>query len=213
MASTGCRGVSDVQRRYVWKCETEMSIPGTEASLEPDFDEKWYLAEYPDVNEAVLAGMFSSGLAHYLAYGRRERRRPAPISGSVQKGSGANPAPMAAPKNSIKPTPMIADGGKVSADFSPPPVFGADSTPPRGDGRETHFVAEQARGAADSARATTEAPPQHRDFGAVPVPNRASVSEATSVRSSEDPPGEVLMLPCLAAIPSRRALLSKLQVQ
>lgn len=46
------------------------------------FDEKWYLASYPDVAEVVAAGEFASGRAHYLSYGRREGRLPSAAAGS-----------------------------------------------------------------------------------------------------------------------------------
>ncbi len=40
------------------------------------FDEAWYLAQYPDVAEAVRRGDIASGLEHFLASGRREGRFP-----------------------------------------------------------------------------------------------------------------------------------------
>ena len=40
------------------------------------FDEGWYLAHHPDVADAVRDGHQASGLAHYRAYGWRERRDP-----------------------------------------------------------------------------------------------------------------------------------------
>jgi FkbH-like protein len=43
-----------------------------------EFDESWYLRKNWDVAEAVAAGVWPSGLAHYLACGRREGRRPFP---------------------------------------------------------------------------------------------------------------------------------------
>jgi len=39
-----------------------------------DFDEKRYLDKYPDVARAVELGVFSSGLDHYLKYGKKEKR-------------------------------------------------------------------------------------------------------------------------------------------
>ena len=39
-----------------------------------DFDEDWYLSTYPDVEEAVRAGKFASGWAHFRADGYLEGR-------------------------------------------------------------------------------------------------------------------------------------------
>lgn len=41
-----------------------------------DFDERFYLAFYRDVREAVDAGALSSGFEHYLRYGKAENRLP-----------------------------------------------------------------------------------------------------------------------------------------
>jgi phytanoyl-CoA hydroxylase len=43
-----------------------------------EFDEEWYLRQYPDVAEAVRAGTQQSGLQHYLLHGLLEGRRGAP---------------------------------------------------------------------------------------------------------------------------------------
>jgi 2-polyprenyl-3-methyl-5-hydroxy-6-metoxy-1,4-benzoquinol methylase len=40
----------------------------------PEFDEDLYLAAHPDVRAAVAVGSFSSGLAHYLRFGKNEGR-------------------------------------------------------------------------------------------------------------------------------------------
>ena len=49
--------------------------PEPPLSAEPDgFDEGSYLTANQDVKAAVLRGEFKSGLAHYLAFGRAERR-------------------------------------------------------------------------------------------------------------------------------------------
>ncbi len=37
------------------------------------FDEAWYLGRYPDVRDAVRAGVFPSGLAHFRAHADRDR--------------------------------------------------------------------------------------------------------------------------------------------
>ncbi len=44
------------------------------ASIESGFDEESYLARYSDVRNVVKAGGFSSGYAHYIAFGRAEGR-------------------------------------------------------------------------------------------------------------------------------------------
>ncbi len=43
------------------------------------FDEAYYLQLYPDVAKAVARGQFDSGLRHFLLFGRREGRFPAPV--------------------------------------------------------------------------------------------------------------------------------------
>ena len=48
----------------------ELSVPGVE------FDESWYLKAYPDIAQAIRAGIESSGLSHYLKFGRAEGRLP-----------------------------------------------------------------------------------------------------------------------------------------
>ena len=40
------------------------------------FDEKWYLATYTDVAEAVKTGVFKSGRHHFIEVGYFEGRRP-----------------------------------------------------------------------------------------------------------------------------------------
>src|SRR5438067_7275402 len=39
-------------------------------------DETWYLAQYPDVSEAINAGMFKSARHHFIENGYFEGRRP-----------------------------------------------------------------------------------------------------------------------------------------
>src|SRR5690348_14602933 len=39
-------------------------------------DEEWYLSRYPDVREAIEAGLVSSAASHYRSHGRREGRIP-----------------------------------------------------------------------------------------------------------------------------------------
>jgi MoaA/NifB/PqqE/SkfB family radical SAM enzyme len=39
-----------------------------------NFDEAWYVREYPDVREAVAKGRFASGLEHFIRHGRAEGR-------------------------------------------------------------------------------------------------------------------------------------------
>ncbi len=50
----------------------------------PDFDEEAYLQQNPDVAEAVVAGVFPSGFAHYFQLGHREGRvRPTRLAGRL----------------------------------------------------------------------------------------------------------------------------------
>ncbi len=42
-------------------------------SPNPYFDERWYLSVYKDAAEKVVAGVYSSGFAHYLAEGHQDR--------------------------------------------------------------------------------------------------------------------------------------------
>lgn len=65
-----------------------------EAASVESFDEAWYLASYPDVQEAVARGDFPSGRAHYLGYGRREGRLPS--GATAPKGADARGAEDAA---------------------------------------------------------------------------------------------------------------------
>ena len=41
-----------------------------------EFDEKWYLSQYPDVAAAVAAGAFRSGRHHFIDVGYFEDRHP-----------------------------------------------------------------------------------------------------------------------------------------
>ncbi len=43
------------------------------------FDEKFYLAQYGDVAQAVASGLFSNGLSHYNLFGRFENRNPSAL--------------------------------------------------------------------------------------------------------------------------------------
>jgi SAM-dependent methyltransferase len=54
----------------------------------PYFDEDWYCTTFGDVAQAVRDGVFPSGFAHYLAYGRREGRPPF----DIQNGYAARPS-------------------------------------------------------------------------------------------------------------------------
>ncbi len=44
------------------------------------FDEEWYVASHPDVQEAIAAGTVASGWQHYVQHGFYEHRFPYPIS-------------------------------------------------------------------------------------------------------------------------------------
>ena len=46
-------------------------------TLKTVFDERFYLATYPDVAEAVKSGAFANGYEHYVRFGEAEGRRPA----------------------------------------------------------------------------------------------------------------------------------------
>jgi hypothetical protein len=48
------------------------------AALPSDFNEKFYLFKYPDVDAAVKNGDFTSGADHYLQYGHNENREYKP---------------------------------------------------------------------------------------------------------------------------------------
>lgn len=47
-----------------------------------DFDEERYLAANPDIRDAVIGGIVSSGLAHYRRFGRHEQRAGSPLLGN-----------------------------------------------------------------------------------------------------------------------------------
>lgn len=58
-----------------------LPLPGREQAARDaagvtGFDESWYLSAFPDVAEAVRAGVYPSGLAHFLSYGWGEGRPP-----------------------------------------------------------------------------------------------------------------------------------------
>ncbi len=56
-----------------------------ETAHEPQFDEEAYLELYPDVREAVLAGVVPDGYCHYVLFGRNEGR-----SGSFTNKPGSS---------------------------------------------------------------------------------------------------------------------------
>lgn len=46
-------------------------------AIPPDFNERAYLEEYPDINESVKSGGFRNGYTHYIFHGQHEgRKRP-----------------------------------------------------------------------------------------------------------------------------------------
>jgi hypothetical protein len=47
------------------------------------FNEAWYLDAFPDVREAVAAGVFESGLDHWLQFGKAEGRPPSGVNGTA----------------------------------------------------------------------------------------------------------------------------------
>ena len=71
------------------------------------FEEAYYLAQYPDVANAVKGGNFRSGLDHYLIVGRAEGRIPGRISGSPHQ---ANTAAM----QTLEIRPTTADGRSLA---------------------------------------------------------------------------------------------------
>lgn len=59
---------------------TGKPLPSLVAELVNDFSEAGYLAANPDVAQSVQEGVFASGLEHWLAYGRAERRLVRPMA-------------------------------------------------------------------------------------------------------------------------------------
>jgi SAM-dependent methyltransferase len=60
---------------------TPLPLPAVEQdnrdlSGSPYFDEDWYCTAFADVAEAVRDGIYTSGFAHFLAYGQKEGRPP-----------------------------------------------------------------------------------------------------------------------------------------
>jgi hypothetical protein len=68
---------------------TPKETAGIPAPASDEFDEGYYLATYPDVAAAVRGGQFTSGLAHYAAFGRREGRRGAATERAVIQAAAA----------------------------------------------------------------------------------------------------------------------------
>lgn len=102
------------------------SNPTTTCYGEP-FVEDYYLARYPDVREAVAAGVFSSGCDHFSRYGYAEGRSGNPNQPTPQPTpSPTTPGPGSGPK----PTAAVALGdsfvsGEGAGDYLP--VRGRDS--------------------------------------------------------------------------------------
>jgi SAM-dependent methyltransferase len=73
-------------RRFAGRAAVRPRPPPQAASAEtaeePRFDEAWYLDAFPDVREAMAAGVFESGLDHWLSFGRAEGRPGAGASGT-----------------------------------------------------------------------------------------------------------------------------------
>jgi hypothetical protein len=69
----------DVKRDEPWQDHVTYSIRDT-PTREDDacFDEEWYLAQNPDVADAVAAGAFLTGRHHYALHGRSEGRQACP---------------------------------------------------------------------------------------------------------------------------------------
>jgi hypothetical protein len=73
LSMTMTTAADDIERIYAERGGRQIPAP-------PDFDEAAYLAENPDVDEAVAAGGIANAFEHYIRWGRAEgRRRPTRI--------------------------------------------------------------------------------------------------------------------------------------
>lgn len=79
----GEAGIDFIAADYRWALFESVQVLGTgpgyadgAAMGAPGFNEDFYLNQYPDVFEAVTAGMVTSGLNHFLVSGRSEGRFP-----------------------------------------------------------------------------------------------------------------------------------------
>jgi SAM-dependent methyltransferase len=85
--------------------------------IDAGFDEKSYLAKYADVREAVKAGAFASGYAHYVAFGIAEGRQGKTIAQS-RKALDVTPAISAAAEQlgaRFKAAPAIPESDHILA--------------------------------------------------------------------------------------------------
>ncbi|HYP14529.1 MAG TPA: hypothetical protein VEQ63_11445 [Bryobacteraceae bacterium] len=62
--------VSDSLQRYLDRAGSEFQSPNLA------FDEKWYRHRYPEVNQAVAAGVYRCGWEHYLSEGAKKQYNP-----------------------------------------------------------------------------------------------------------------------------------------
>jgi len=58
------------------RAEGRLGIPPLRVEIPADFDESWYLREYPDIAAAVQKGRLASGYQHWVETGRTEGRLP-----------------------------------------------------------------------------------------------------------------------------------------
>ncbi|MBC6478535.1 MAG: hypothetical protein GDA56_12895 [Hormoscilla sp. GM7CHS1pb] len=54
----------------------DLKVESLALEVSSDFDEAFYLAQYPDVAAVVAAGAFADGRDHYDRHGRSEGRKP-----------------------------------------------------------------------------------------------------------------------------------------
>ena len=77
-----------------WRGSETSFYPALLATLPSEFDEVLYLAANVDVNEAVSAGTFASGAAHFLSYGHLEGRSLRPVERSPVETETGHPRQM-----------------------------------------------------------------------------------------------------------------------
>ena len=81
-----------------------------------DFDEEVYLAANPDIQEAVAAGVVSSGFAHYRRHGRHEPRAGMPWRPSYQPLSAMQPEALRVRVSGIADVKVFDAGGRSICD-------------------------------------------------------------------------------------------------
>ena len=81
-----------------------------------DFDEEIYLAANPDIQEAIAAGIVSSGFAHYRRFGRHELRAGTPWRPSYQPLSAMPPEALRVRVSGISDAQGFDLGGRSICD-------------------------------------------------------------------------------------------------